>query len=326
MKAILIKEKGGVENLVFGEYEKPLPREGAVLIRVLAFGINRAEIYMRRGDWGETTDIIGIECVGLVENDPSGELEKGQQVAALVGGMARNINGSYAEYTNVPKTNVVPFQSHLPWNELAAIPETYATAWAVLNWCLEARKGEILLVRGGTSTVGMAGIMLGAQMGMRVIATTRNPGRIDLLKKLGAGAVIIDEGSIHKMVMAIEPGGVDRVMELIGTSTLGDSMACIRPRGGICLAGFLGGMKPIEQFQPIFQIPSSVRMTTLASAFAFGQKGFELSGIPLQKIITDVEEGQIPNILSRSFKAEEIAEAHRLVETNMANGKVVVEW
>jgi NADPH:quinone reductase-like Zn-dependent oxidoreductase len=326
MKAILIKEKGGAENLVLKDYEKPVAREGSVLIKILAFGINRAEIYMRRGDWGDTTDIIGIECVGLVENDPSGNLKKGQQVAALVGGMSRNINGSYAEYTNVPMTNVVPFRSGLPWNELAAIPETYATAWAILNWCLEANRGETLLVRGGTSTVGMAGVVLARQMGMNVIATTRNPGRIGLLKKLGATAVIVDEGRIDMEVMAIEPGGVDQVMELVGTASLEDSMSCIRPRGGICLAGFLGGMKPIEQFQPIFQIPSGVRVTTLASAFAFGQKGFELSAIPLQKIITDIEEGRIPNILSRSFKVVEIAEAHRLVETNMANGKVVVEW
>jgi len=105
-----------------------------------------------------------------------------------------------------------------------------------------------------------------------------------------------------------------------------DSLACLRPKGHICFAGFLGGLKPLEQFQPIFQIPSGVRLTTLASALAFGQAGFEMSGIPLQKIITDIEKGTIPNILSKTFPAEDIVEAHKMVETNLANGKVVVQW
>jgi NADPH:quinone reductase len=119
MKAILIKQKGGPENLVLTEYPSPTPREGFVLVQIKAFGINHAEIYMRKGDWGDTTDIIGIECVGIVVEDPSGEYKKGQKMATMVGGMARSINGSYAEYINVPRANVIAFRSELPWNELA---------------------------------------------------------------------------------------------------------------------------------------------------------------------------------------------------------------
>lgn len=326
MKAILFNQKGGADNLTIVEYNKPVPRDGMILIRIKAFGINRAEIYMRRGEFGPTADIIGIECVGEVENDPSGQYGKGQQVAALVGGMGRTINGSYAEYTNVPKSNVIPFESRLPWNELAAIPETYATAWAILKWCLDANEHEHLLIRGGSSTIGMAGIVLANQMGMQVMATTRDQSKVDLLKKLGAATVVVDKGRIDEQVRAVRPGGVDKVMELIGVSGMEDSLACLRPKGFICLAGFLGGLKPLDQFQPIFQIPSGIRLTTLASALAFGQAGFELSGLPLQKIISDIEEGIIPNILSRTFPAEDITSAHRLVETNMANGKVVVQW
>src|SRR5882757_2281880 len=105
MKAIVITQTGGPENLCVTEYKKPEPTEGMVLIRVKAFGINRAEIYMRKGEWGEITDIIGIECVGIVEEDGSGRLRKGQKVAAVCGGMSRTTNGSYAEYVNVPLTN-----------------------------------------------------------------------------------------------------------------------------------------------------------------------------------------------------------------------------
>lgn len=326
MKAVLIQQNGGPENLVLAEYPTPTPREGFVLVQVKAFGINHAEIYMRKGDWGETTDIIGIECVGVVVEDPSGEYRKGQKVATMVGGMARSINGSYAEYINIPRANVIAFRSELAWNELAAIPESYGTAWTLLNWSLDGKAGEVIVIHGGTSTVGMAGVILAKQMGMKVIATTRCAKKEPLLKALGADDVIIDKGEISGQVAELHPEGVDKVLELVGNSSLADSLAYIRPMGSIVLAGFLGGLGPIENFHPIFQLPSCIRLTALASAFVFGQKGFEYSKIPLQKIISDVEGGKIQNILRKTFSVEEIAEAHRVAESGEVNGKVVVEW
>jgi len=326
MKAILIKQKGDPDNLIMEEYRKPVSREGFVLIQIKAFGLNKAEIYMRKGEWEETSDIIGIECVGIVAEDLSGEFEKGQQVAAFVGGMARSLNGSYAEYTLVPKTNLLPFRSGLPWNELAAIPETYATAWAILNWCLEVQPGEKILVRGGTSSLGMACIILGRQKGLHVIATSRSEKKLALLKEIGAQDTFVDRGKIGEELSGAYPEGIDKVVELLGNSTLLDSFRPVRPKGAVCVAGFLGGLMPIEKFQPIFEIPNSIRLSTLASAFSFGQKGFEFSQIPLQKIITDIEEKRIPNILRKTFRAEDIREAHRLVETNEVNGKVVMVW
>ena len=160
MKAILTKETGIAENLQLDEYPKPEEKQGFVIVKNKAFGINRAEIYMRKGEWGQTHDIIGIEFAGLVENDPSNKLEKGQKVISFVGGLARDYGGSYAEFISVPIEYLIPVETNLPWNELAAIPETYATAWAVLNWGLQAKKGQSILVRGGTSTVGLASIIL----------------------------------------------------------------------------------------------------------------------------------------------------------------------
>lgn len=321
-----MKEKGGPDSLFLGEYALPAPEPDHVLIQIKAFGINHADIYMRRGDWGDTTDIIGIECVGVVAEDPSGTFQKGRQVAAMVGGMARSINGGYAEYVSIPISNIIPFQSSLPWNELAAVPESYATAWAMLNWCLEARAGETLLVRGGTSTVGLAAIALARHAGLTVIATTRSLHKKDMLITTGANRVIIDHGQISSAIRELYYDGVDKTLDLIGTSSLTDSLACIRPMGSLVLAGFLGGMAPIENFQPIFQLPNGIRLTALASAFAFGQKGFEFSKIPLQQIITDIETGRIPNILRKTLPASEIREAHRLVEAGEANGKIVIQW
>ena len=326
MKAIVITQKGGAENLRLTEFPKPAVSKGMVLIRVKAFGINRAEIYMRKGQWGETTEIVGIECVGIVEEDGSGRFAKGQKVAAVCGGLSRLYNGSYAEFTVVPCTNVVALETELPWDELAAIPESYMTAWALLNWGLDIHAGETLLVRGGTSTLGQACIILGRQAGLRVIATSRSEDRFHLLKDLGANEVILDNGTIAPGVRKLVADGVNHVVELIGNSTLADSMAAVRVRGWLCVAGFLGGMQPLEQYQPLLQIPSGLRLTVFGSAFVFGDKGYELTNIPLQSIVTAIEKGTIRNIHSKTFPANAIVEAHQLVESNGAEGKVVVEW
>src|SRR5579859_3301467 len=129
MRAIVIKQYGGPEVLSIEERPDPKPKPGHVLIEVKAFGVNHAETYMRAGTWPEATEISGIECVGLVKADPDGRLAPGQKVVAFMGGMGRTINGSYAELTNVPASNVVPITTGLAWELLAVIPESYATAW-----------------------------------------------------------------------------------------------------------------------------------------------------------------------------------------------------
>src|SRR5262252_5042866 len=137
MRAIVIKQYGGPDVLAIEERPDPKPEAGQVVIEVKAFGINHAETHMREGKWPEITEISGIECAGLVRADPSGQLAQGQQVVAFMGGMGRSIAGSYAELTRVPASNVVPVTTELPWEELAAIPESYATAWM----CLHANLG-----------------------------------------------------------------------------------------------------------------------------------------------------------------------------------------
>ncbi|HTI91465.1 MAG TPA: zinc-binding dehydrogenase [Puia sp.] len=238
--------------------------------------------------------------------------------------MARTINGSYAEYVNVPASNVVSLKTALPWDELAAIPETYMTAWALLNWGLSTSPGDFLLIRGATSTLGQACIVLGRQAGLKIIATTRPAAKISLLNDLGADQVLIAKREIAWELREIVPAGADHVIELVGNDTLLDSFAATCVRGAVCLAGFLGGMQPIGQFQPLLQIPSGLRFTTFGSAFVFGRPGFELSTIPLQAMVTDIKEARIQNIYHRAYCFEEISEAHRMVGNNEANGKIVV--
>ncbi len=187
MKAVVITAYGGPEALALAERPDPAPKPGMVRIAVKAFGLNHAEAYFRAGAWGDVAEISGIECVGEVIEDPQGALSPGQAVFALMGGLGRTLNGSYAEQVNAPAANVVPIQTRgLSWEALAAIPETYATAWTCLNANLALQKGQALVVRGGTSALGLAAINLAVRAGAQVIATSRRPERAASIEVLGA--------------------------------------------------------------------------------------------------------------------------------------------
>lgn len=323
MRAIVIEQYGGPEQLAIKEFTEPEPAPGHVIVEVKAFGLNHAETYMRRGLWGEVAKVSGIECVGVVKADPDGKFAVGQTVAAIMGGMGRTINGSYAEYVRVPSANVVSFNSQLPWKELAAVPEVYATAWTALNSNLELKTGQTILVRGATSALGQAAVNIAAHAGARVLATTRNRARLALLEALGAAETLIDAPDLLRRVRELVPNGIDSVLDLVGNSTIRDSLAMVRRGGRVCEAGFLGGLAPIESFNPIAQMPSGVQFSFFGS-FVFGLPAFPLSEIPFQTIFDRVADGSYRAKPARVFRFEEIQEAHRLMESNEANGKIVV--
>jgi NADPH:quinone reductase-like Zn-dependent oxidoreductase len=324
MRATVITEHGGPEVLQIQELPDPVGVDGEILIRVKAFGVNHAETHMRKGEWPESTPVSGIEAVGSVVRDPSGRLAEGTGVLTIMGGLGRTRNGSYAEYTVAPATNVVPIQTSLSWPELAAVPESYATAWIALNDNLELRPGQSLLVRGATSALGQAAVNIAAELGAKVIATTRREERAQRLRSLGAEEVVIDDGQIAERVHALVPGGVDGTLDLVGNSVLRDSLRAVRGRGRICQAGFLGGLGPVENFLPVFDMPSGVQFSFFGS-FELGTDGYPLSMIPFQEIIGKVEAGIYEAKPSQVFSFDEIADAHRLMERGEAGGKLVVE-
>jgi NADPH2:quinone reductase len=319
MRAIVIQQYGGPEQLVIEELPDPEPTPGHVVIEVKAFGINHAETHMRKGEWAEAAKVSGIECVGLVKACPDGQFAVGTKVAALMGGMGRTINGSYAEYTNPPATNVVPIDSALPWEELAAIPESYATAWTCLHRNLELGAGQKLVIRGATSALGQAALNIAAQAGAQVTATTRNRERISMLQALGAQRVELEGPDLARRISERS----DAVLDLVGNSTILDSLAMVRRGGRVCLAGFVGGLAPIVAFNPLLQMPSGVHWSFFGS-FMFGAPEFPLSDVPLQDIVDRVADGSYKAKPARVFRFEEIAEAQRTMESNRANGKLVV--
>jgi NADPH:quinone reductase len=324
MRAIVIQQYGGPEQLLIQEIPNPEPAPGHVVIEVKAFGINHAETYMRKGEWAEAAKVSGIECVGLVRDCPDGQFAVGTTVAALMGGMGRTINGSYAEYTCVPASNVVPIHSPLPWEELAAIPESYATAWTCLHSNLALTPGQTVVIRGATSALGQAALNIAAHAGARVIATTRNRERFSKLESLGAQRVELEGPNLSSRIRKLQSNGIDSVLDLVGNSTILDSLAMVRRGGAVCLAGFLGGLAPISSFNPLLQMPSGVKFSFFGS-FMFGAPEFPLSDVPLQAIADRAAAGDYMAKPSQVFRFEDIREAHRVMESNQANGKLVVK-
>ena len=262
--------------------------------------------------------VLGIECVGEVEADPSGQYARGQLVMALMGGMGRDYDGSYAEYTVLPIRLLHPFISHLPWAVLGAIPEMFQTAYGSLHLSLGIQPAETLLIRGGTSSVGMLSAQLANLMGLNVVATTRNPKKESELRANGAKHVLIDNGTLNESVRAIFPGGVDKVLELVGTSTLHDSLSCLKPGGTGCMSGMLSESWTIPDFAPMEFIPAAVRLTTYDS----GQ--ITSPTVVFQDFIKQVETGQVKLPISRTFSLEQIVEAHQFMDSNQGAGKLVI--
>jgi len=322
MQAMVFNQFGGPEELVLTEIPTPVPEIGEVLIKVKALGINRAEVYMRMGLFGEVTPVSGIECVGQVEYDPSGTLYSGQTVATITGGMGRTRNGSYAEYTCVPIQNVYPLKTDLDWATLAAIPESYATAWSCLFANIRISADQVLFVRGGTSALGQAAINIAKQEGVTVLTSTRSASKVALLTELGAARVLIENGNLSEEVRAFYPDGIDGVLDIIGNSTLLDSLRMARKGGRVCVAGFLGSSEPVA-FSWLANMPFGVDLNAFASLF-YGTKDFPHSDVPMQKIVDRVANGTYKAKPVKVFPFEHIPEAHRLMESNSANGKIVV--
>jgi NADPH:quinone reductase-like Zn-dependent oxidoreductase len=323
MRAAVCVGPGGPEVLEIREVPMPAVREGWSLVRVKGAGLNRSELRTRQGHSPDVTfpRVLGIECVGLVAASTDSTLPEGSTVAAVMGEMGREFDGGYAEYALLPNSLLMPIATTLPWDVLAALPETYLTAQGSLDalGVVPGAPGR-LLIRGGTSSVGLAAASIASGGGIETAATTRQQSKTQALTAAGVDHVLVDHGgTLTGDVHAVWPDGPDYVLDLVGTRTAVDSLRLVRRGGTVCMAGSLSGWV-IPNFEPIAMIPTATRFTAFHSDAVKGRAGASV----LQRVVHEVEAGvHRPNI-DRVFGLDDIGAAHRYMESNQAVGKLVV--
>ena len=314
MKAVVLDKVTEASDITLSEYPVPEVRPGWVLIKVKAFGLNHSEQILRlneiRVDYIQKPVIPGIECVGEIADPSDSGLSAGQKVAALMGGMGRSFNGSYAEYALLPRRNVFTFESCLSWAELGAVPETYFTAWGSLFESLHLTEDDTLLIRGATCALGYAAIQIAKALGCKVAATTHRAEKLSLIQT--ADETLVDDGNLTGKLQ-----GITKALDLIGPRNLRDTLTSVEKGGIVCQTGILGGVYTLNGFDPIKDIPNGVYLT-----------GF-FSNYPTQKIMTEIftflSNHKLTPVIGKVFDFDNIKEAIAAQDNGRINGKIVVK-
>lgn len=321
MKAVILEKSCKAEEMEIKEIPMPEVKPGWVLVKVKAFGLNHSEILLRKfevdNDYINKPVVPGIECVGEIVDKSDSDLENGDTVIALMGGMGRSFNGSYAEYSLLPKKNVFKVNANLSLEELASIPETYFTAYGSLFECMQIKINETVLIKAGTSALGIAAIQMAKAIGCHVLTTARHEKDIDFLTSIGANKVYIDNGdNLYYEVMKDYPEGVNDILELVGAKTVRESLKMVCKNGIVCHTGVLGGEYVLNNFDPIKDIPNGVYLT-----------GF-FSNYPTQETIDDImnliDKYNIKPYVAKVYDFKDIAQAHKDMEEHKNTGKNVV--
>jgi NADPH:quinone reductase-like Zn-dependent oxidoreductase len=314
MKAVVLDKVTDAKDIVLSEVAIPTVRSGWVLVKIKAFGMNHSEQILRQSeiqaDYIKKPIIPGIECAGEIEDASDSSFTKGQKVIAMMGGMGRSFSGSYAEYALLPAHHVFSVESNLEWQEIAAAPETYFTAWGSLFECLNLKPDDVLLVRGATCALGYAAIQIAKALGCKVIATTHRTEKLQLLAD--ADEQILDNGVLTGKVR-----GVTKALDLVGPRNLKDTLKAVEKGGVVCDTGVLGGVYALNGFDPIKDIPNGVYLT-----------GF-FSNYPTQEIVNQIfdflNNKKLTPVSGKVFEFKNIKDAVMAQDNGSVNGKIVVK-
>ena len=315
MKAIVIYEPGGPEQLIYTEVPKPELKPGWSLIRVMGFGINHSEVFTRKGLSPSVRfpRILGIECVGLVEKttDPE-KLPAGSKVISIMGEMGRDFDGGYAEYALLPNEQIHAIETALPWDVLAAVPETYYTAFGSMK-NLQIKENDKILVRGGTSGVGVAFLRLVKAKFPKanITGSSRSAAKEQLMLDAGFDKVIVEQDGKLQTTETF-----DKVLELIGPATLKDTFSHVNESGIVCSTGQLGGEWYLNGFDPIIELPANGYLTSFYSG--------NVNGNRLQQMLDYIIKHDVDVKPEKVFSLEDVPQAHAYLESSQSFGKIVV--
>jgi len=330
MRVVRVYGSSGAEGLKVELLPCPRPGPGQILVRVDATTVISSEVATREGvSTAHLPLTLGNEFVGTVALAPGGELAPGTRVAGGYGGYGYIRDGAWAEYVLVDSADAFPVDTALDDAMAAAIPASFTAASGSLKSLGDVR-GRRLLIRGGTSGVGLAIATLAKSQGATIIATTRDPAKIDRLRAHGADEVVIDGTDFPERVRALVPGGVDLAVDLLGLATLSSTMGALREHGVACLTGLLedqersirSGLREDRDqncFPHVLEfIPPGVRLTT------GGVVSTPRTPAMVQDWFSGVEAGRLQMPVDSIFPLEEIMAANRRRKHPDAFGKVVL--
>lgn len=324
MTYVDLKTPGGAENMALARGRLPEVAPGDMLIRVEAFGVNRPDILQRKGDYPPppgASPILGLEVAGKVVALGEGAMgfSVGDQVCALANG------GGYAEYCAVPATQALPWPKGYDAVKAAALPETFFTVWANVFDMADLKRGETILVHGGSSGIGTTAIQLAKAFGAEVIATAGSAAKCTACETLGAKrAINYREEDFKQVALGSTAGrGVDVILDMVGGRYFGRNLASLANDGRLSIIGFLGGARVEDaNIAPILTkrlmvMGSALRPRTAAEKQAI-RDGLAAKVWPL------LEAGEVAPVIQAVLPFEEIAEAHRLMEEGDHIGKIVM--
>lgn len=296
MPAVVAERPDGPDGLVVREVPRPAPRPGWALVRVEAFGVNRSEYKTLKGYAGDAVRfprILGIELVGVVEA-VHGDAPAGDDGCGADGGDGSRVRRRLRRVRARPEHQLIALDTTLPWDVLGALPETFVTAAGSLEH-LGLEAGQTLLLRGATSSVGLACLELARAAGVRVIATTRSEAKGRRLTELGAAGIVVEgDGFAERALAGLPDGGADGAVDLIGGPAVLETLRLLRLGATACNSGSLSDTWVIPDFEPIAMIPSGRKLTVFHSNDVHHAR---VAGPLLRAVVEQVERGEVaPNI------------------------------
>ncbi len=318
MKAILYDQPD--EPLYLGEADKPQPNSGELLVRVRAAALNRADLLQRRGGYAPppgASPILGLEIAGEVAS-AAGQWQVGERVMAVITG------GGYAEYATVPAELAIPIPDNLSFEQAAAIPEAFLTAYLNLYTLGNLREGESVLVHAGGSGVGSAAIQLAHTGGSRVFTTAGSEDKLARCGELGADVLINyqTESFLERIRTETEGKGVDVILDFVGAPYWNDNLMALAIGGRLILIGFLGGASGDLNLGVILGKSLTIKGTTLRRT-PLSQKAALVQAF-VENALPRFANGAIQPIVDRVYPLAEAEAAHDYMAANANFGKIVL--